>query len=148
MKTRNLAFVLLASLTLFLGSCKSEAEKKQELIFTIKENLCSDVTSLVKTSINSLTLGIGGTLYETLVSKAQQKQMFCDPITPLVVADLKEMDLVELEKISQSKSEKNKFILKTIVAHKDEVKKAYDTYQPELKKYFDLLFEYAAKTAQ
>ena len=148
MKTRNFFCFLLITLSILVTGCKSESEKKQELIFSIKENLCSDIRTLVRTSINSFTLGLGGSVYETVVSKSQQKQMFCDPISPYVIGDLNELTNEELEKIQQNSNEKAKFILRSIVSHKDEVKKAYDTYQPELKKYTDMLLEYVDKNSK
>ena len=148
MKTRNIFCFLLITISLLVSGCKSDAEKKQELIFSIKENLCSDIRTLVRTSINSFTLGLGGSVYETVVSKSQQTQLFCDPISPFVIGDLNELTNEELEKIQESPKEKVKFILRSIVSHKEEVKKAYDTYQPELKKYTDMLLEYVDKNSK
>lgn len=142
---KNLIKLSIAFSFIFILGCKSEEEKKQELVFSINETFCQDIRSIIKKSINEMTFGIGGSVYESLVTKSQEKEMFCDQIVPVLKKDLNDLTLQELEKIQLSTTEKNKFILRTIVSHKDDLLKQYEKYQPEVKKYADILFEFATK---
>lgn len=106
-----------------------KAEEKK-----LERAISADLRAITHTSINAMSLGVGGIVMNSVMTESEQDSLLMKPFMPILKEEMALLNDAELKKVNKDKSARYTFIGKIMVKHKDPlvegVKKTYSFAAP------------------